>query len=106
MLAVVSLMVLALFYLGVYRPTHSPFTGWWTISLTCAAMSSILLLANGSELQVITNPLSTAVGSVGALCVWFATRSLRHKRSPAWLIAVAPLACLTAAYLDSPRTNE
>src|SRR6187431_2851257 len=104
MLAVVSLMVLALFYLGVYRPTHSPFSGWWTISLICAAASSILLLPNGSGLQIITNPVSTAVASVGATCVWFATRSLRNKKSPVWLIAVAPAACFVAAYLDSPRT--
>lgn len=106
MVGIVSLVVLALFYLGVYRPTHSPFSGWWTISLTCAAVSSMLLLPNGSSLQVIANPVSTAVASIGALCVWFATRSLRHKKSPVWLLAVAPAVCLVAAYTDAPRTND
>lgn len=106
LVGIVSLVVLALFYLGVYRPTHSPFSGWWTISLSCAAVSSMLLLGNGSSLMWIANPVSSAVAVVGALCVWFATRSLRQKRSPVWLLAAAPATVLVAAYVDQPRTND
>jgi hypothetical protein len=72
MLAVVSLAVLALFYLGVYRPTHSPFSGWWTFSLLCAASSSLLFLGNESPAQVFTNPAANAVSAAGATGVWFA----------------------------------
>lgn len=106
MVGIVSIVVLALFYLGVYRPTHSPFSGWWTISLLCAAASSLLLLGNSTPAQAIANPLSTAVSSVGALCVWFATRSLRNVRSPVWLLAVAPVMCLVVALLDDPANDS
>ena len=105
MLAVVSVVVLALFYLGVYRPTHSPFSGWWTLALICAAASSTLLLANGSGLQVVANPSASAVEAMGATCVWFATRSLGARRSPVWLLAVPPIACVIAALPDHPSSN-
>ncbi|MCR6713398.1 MAG: GGDEF domain-containing protein [Demequina sp.] len=105
MLGIVSLAVLALFYLGVYRPTHSPFSGWWTIALLCAAASSVLLLANGTDLQVYTNPSSTFVSVVGAICVWFATRSLRKRPNPVWLLAVAPILAVVVACFDQPSTN-
>jgi diguanylate cyclase (GGDEF)-like protein len=106
MLAVVSLAVLALFYLGVYRPTHSPFSGWWTISLLCAATSSLLFLGNETSAQAIANPAANAVSAAGAIGVWFATRSLRQRRSPVWPIIVAPLVCVVAAAIEHPSTNS
>ena len=105
LLAVVTLCVLLLFYLGVYRPTHSPFSGWWTLALVCAASSSSLLLLNGTVVQVIANPLSTLLSAAGAMCVWFATRSLRSRPSPVWLLAVVPVGCFAVALFDSPSTN-
>ena len=105
MLGIVSLAVLALFYLGVYRPTHSPFSGWWTIALLCAAASAVLLLANGTGLQLYANPASTFVSVVGAICVWFATRSLRRRPNPVWLLAVAPTLAVVVACFDQPATN-
>jgi|GEM_PF-1205326 len=105
MVGIVSLAVLALFYLGVYRPTHSPFSGWWTLALICAAASAVLLLGDETELQAVTNPASTLASAVGAVCVWFATRSLRHRSSPVWVMVVAPVVCLAAALLDHPSTN-
>jgi diguanylate cyclase (GGDEF)-like protein len=105
MLGVLSLSVLALFYLGVYRPTHSPFSGWWALALVCAAGTSALLLANGTSAQVVANPASTMVSAMGAVCVWFATRSLGARRSPVWVLAAAPIVCLIAALFDQPATN-
>ena len=105
-LAVVSLAVLALFYLGVYRPTHSPFSGWWTFSLLCAATSSLLFLGNDSSVQGITNPAANAISAAGAIGVWFATRSLREQRSPVWPIVVAPLVCVAAAAVEHPAKNS
>jgi len=105
-LAVVSLAVLALFFLGVYRPTHSPFSGWWTISLVCAATSAILLLGDGTSAQSITNPASSAIAAMGAVGVWFATRSLRQRRSSVWILLAAGAACALAGALDHPSSNE
>ena len=105
MVGVVSLAVLALFYLGVYRPTHSPFSGWWTLALICAALSACLLLGDGTAAQVIANPASTGVSAMGAICVWFATRSLRERTNRVWLLAVIPLACVIAAAFDHPSSN-
>jgi len=106
MLAVVSLAVLALFYLGVYRPTHSPFSGWWTFSLLCAASSSLLFLGNESSAQVFTNPAANAVSAAGATGVWFATRSLRQRPSPVWLLAVPSVICVGAAAIEHPSSNS
>jgi diguanylate cyclase (GGDEF)-like protein len=105
MLGVMSLVILALFYLGVYRPTHSPFSGWWSLALLCAAAAAALLLANESSLQVILNPASNAVAVVGATCVWFATRSLRLRRSPVWVLALGPVIVVPVALADNPATN-
>lgn len=105
MLAVISLVVLGLFYLGVYRPTHSPFSGWWTIALLCAAASAVLLLANGTSAQVVASPAASAVAAAGAVSVWFATRSLRHRSSPVWVLAAVPAACALATALDHPSSD-
>ena len=104
-MGVVALTVLALFYLGVYRPTHSPFSGWWTCALICAAASAVLLLGDETTAQVVTNPASTVASALGAVCVWFATRSLRRRSNPGWVLIVAPVVCLVAAVLDHPSTN-
>ncbi len=101
----VTLTVLVLFYLGVYRPTRSSFSGWWVVSLLCAGASTTLLLLNGTEMQVTANPASTVLAAVGATCVWFATRSLRHRRLPLWLLAVAPAAMLVLVVLQDPANN-
>jgi diguanylate cyclase (GGDEF)-like protein len=106
MLGVVCICVLALFYLGVYRPTQSPFSGWWSVSLLCAAVTPVLLLSDGSSLQVFLNPLSSATSAVGTICVWFATRSLRQRSNPVWLMITATAAVVVFAVLDSPATNE
>ncbi|MFW7415076.1 GGDEF domain-containing protein [Demequina sp. SO4-18] len=102
----VSLTVLVLFYLGVYRPTRSSFSGWWSVSLLCAGSSTSLLLFNGTGLQVLANPGSTALSAIGVTCVWFATRSLRRGRAlPLWLLAVAPAVILVPTLLQNPAEN-
>lgn len=101
----VSLTVLVLFYLGVYRPTKSSFSGWWSISLLCAAASTLLLLFNGTPAQIVANPASTVLSVAGATCVWFATRSLRRQKLPLWMLGVAPALGLVPALLDDPANN-
>lgn len=96
----VTLTVLILFYVGVYRPTRSSFSGWWTLALLCAAIARALLLLNGSGLQVVTNPASILLAVIGVTCVWFATRSLRRERLPRWLLGVAPVAILVPKLLE------
>ncbi|MFW7413533.1 diguanylate cyclase domain-containing protein [Demequina sp. SO4-18] len=97
----VTLTVLLLFYLGVYRPTRSSFSGWWTLTLLCAAMARLLLLFNGSDLQVITNSASIVLAVIGVTSVWFATRSLRRERLPLWLLGAAPVVILVPRILEA-----
>lgn len=100
-----SLVVLTLFYAGVYRPTRSAFAGWWSLSLVCSFASPGLLLLNGTEFQVIANPLSSLVTVLGCSFVWFATRSLRDLPVLPWVLwSLAPVVFLFAL-LDSPSTN-
>jgi diguanylate cyclase (GGDEF)-like protein len=106
MVGVVSLTVLALFYLGVYRPTRSPFSGYWTVALMCAAASAVFLLGDGTPLQMYLNPASTATSAAGAICVWFATRSLHPYPNPWWLLIIVPLVCVVGAAFDEPATND
>ncbi|MDN4481178.1 GGDEF domain-containing protein [Demequina muriae] len=101
-LGAVSLTVLVLFYLGVYRPTRSGFSAWWSVSLLLAGLAILLLLFNDSPVRAVTYPMSTALAAAGSTCVWFAMRSLRSRRLPRWLLAVGPLAILVPASMATP----
>lgn len=101
----VSVVVLALFYLGVYRPTRSSFSLWWSWSLVFAGATAIFLMGDGTPVQPVTNPASTVASAIGSVCVWYAGRSLRTLANPRWVIIVAPVACLAAALTDKPSEN-
>ncbi|MFN3865253.1 MAG: diguanylate cyclase domain-containing protein [Demequina sp.] len=101
----VSATVLLLFYLGVYRPTRSSFSGWWSLSLLCAGAATTLLLFNGSAVQIFTTPASNVMSVIGVTCVWFATRSLRRQQLPVWLLAVAVVGILVATLPQDPGQN-
>ncbi|WP_084078369.1 diguanylate cyclase [Demequina sp. NBRC 110057] len=104
-LGVVSLTVLVLFWAAVYRPTRSPFAGWWTMSLAWSTLSPLLLLFNGTPAQVVLNPASNVIAVWAGVSVWWATRSLRGSRVPVWVMPVASLAALLAAVADDPSRN-
>lgn len=101
-LGAVSLTVLVLFYLGVYRNTRSSFSGWWCVSLLLAGLATMLLLFNESPVRVATYPVSTALAAAGATCVWFAMRSLRSQKLPLWLLVVGPVVILVPASMAPP----
>ncbi|MFW7413535.1 GGDEF domain-containing protein [Demequina sp. SO4-18] len=104
-LGAVAVTVLVLFYLGVYRPTRSGFSGWWTISLLLAGTATVLLLFNDSAVRVVTYPVSTALAAAGSTCVWFAMRSLRRARVPRWVLVLGPLVNLVLASMEAPDDN-
>lgn len=101
----IAATVLLLFYLGVYRPTKSSFSGWWSVALLCAGLSTSLLLFNGTSLQGLSTPVSNMLAVVGATGTWFAMRSLRNRHLPLWLLALAPTVTLVATVIQSPGTN-
>lgn len=104
-LGIVSFVVLALFWAGVYRPTRSSFAGWWTMSLVWSALGPVLFLMNGTPAQVVANPLGTAMSVLVAFSVWFATRSMRGLPAKvAWML-VTSVVVFVAALLDAPATN-
>lgn len=104
-LGAVAATVLVLFYLAVYRPTRSSFSGWWCISLLLAGLAISLLLANGTSVRAATYLASTALATAGSTCVWFAMRSLGGRRLPRWLLVVGPVAVVAASSLDMPDTS-
>lgn len=101
----VAATVLLLFFLGVYRPTRSSFSGWWSFALLCAGLSTSLLLFNGTPAQVFTTPASNMLSAIGVTGTWFAMRSLRHRRLPRWLLVVSPAAILLLTFTQDPATN-
>lgn len=101
----VSIVVLLLFYLGVYRPTRSAFSLWWCFSLIFAALTALFLLSDGTPLQGVLNPASTVASALGSVCVWYASRSLRFLPNPRWVMVAAPVVCLAAAVLEHPSEN-
>lgn len=105
-LSVLAVLVLTLFYAGVYRPTRSSFAGWWCIALLCTALSPLLLLMNGTSAQVLANPLSSGISVLGATFVWFATRSVRGLTPVWWLTYVLPVAVMIVALFQNPATNR
>lgn len=104
-LGAVSLLVLVLFYLGVFRPTRSAFSGWWTLALLSSGTGTLLLLLNGTPVQVIASPIQSVASVIGATCVWFATRSLRGQRLPLWLLPLCSAGILAVAMLQNPGVN-
>lgn len=106
MLGAVSLVVVILFYAAVYRPTRSSYAGWWTVALLCAMVSPLLLLLNGTDAQVIANPVSSVFAALGGVCVWYAVRSLRGLPPVRWVLVVVPMAVMLFALLDTPATNR
>lgn len=104
-LGTVSILVTVLFYLGVYRPTRSAFAGWWTVALLCSGASTSLLMLNHTAAQVVANPTSNTLSVVGSTCVWFATRSLRGRALPVWLMPASAVAIVALSAVDHPSTN-
>lgn len=104
-LGTVSVTVLMLFYLGVYRPTRSSFSGWWTVSLVLSGMATAVLMWMDGGLQAPALLAYNVLSAAGVTCVWFATRSLRRRQLPLWLLAVAPAAVVVPTFLQSPATN-
>ncbi len=104
-LGAVAFTVLVLFYLGVYRPTRSSFSAWWSLSLLVAGLAITLLLFNDTPARIATYPVATALAAAGSTCVWFAMRSLRGRRLPRWLLIVGPMLILILASLATPDEN-
>ncbi|MFV0285777.1 MAG: GGDEF domain-containing protein [Demequina sp.] len=104
-LGIVTLTVLVLFWAAVYLPTRSPFAGWWTMALAWSTLSPVLLLFNGSPAQVVLNPTSNVLSAWAGLSVWWATRSMRDREPPSWVLPVVSVVTLVTALIDSPGTN-
>lgn len=99
---VVALTVLVLFYVGPYRNTVSRYARWWCLALALYLISGILYLGDGTPVQVLANPSGNGVGVLGSACVWAGARSLRSKRTKAWLLGVAPTVVLVISLVDDP----
>ncbi|WP_017200545.1 GGDEF domain-containing protein [Arthrobacter sp. M2012083] len=100
-----ALVLTVLFYFSAYRPTRSPYSGWWCVALVSFLTGAGCFLLDGSGHQVWANPLGNTLLVYGAVAVWAGARSLRSLTLPAWAAAVLPALTLIASLLDSPATN-
>ena len=100
-----ALALVFLFYFCTYRPTRSPYSGWWCIALLFFLTGSLCFLLNRTGHQVWANPLGNMLLVSGALSVWAGARSLRPTPVPRWAFAGVPLVTLAASVLDNPSTN-
>lgn len=103
--AVLAGVLILLFYAAAYRPTRSPFSGWWTFALVLSWASALAFLGDGTRGQVLLNPLGNGLGVASAQASWCAARSL-HARPPQWRwLVVAPLTAMLAGIIDDPAHN-
>lgn len=98
-------VLLVLFYAAAYRPTRSPFSGWWTVALALFLCSAVAFLGNGTPEQGLLNPLGNGLGVAGAEAAWCAARSL-HTRPPRWRwLLIGPVGAVIAGVVDDPAHN-
>lgn len=103
---VASLTLFLLFALVTFRGTQSAFSFWWCTALALFMGGSLAYLRDGTVDQVWANPLGNGCNVAGAAAVWMASRSLRGRPTPWWLV-VAPAVVITAvSSADSPATND
>lgn len=96
-------VLFGIFYFGTYRPTRSPYCGWWCLALILFVAATIGWALNGTNVQFIANPLGNAFSVGGAAAVWAAARSIRRS-TPAWpALAAGPVLALLVALLSHPQ---
>lgn len=100
--AVVAACALILFYRATYQPTRSRYAGWWCVALLAFGISPALFLFNGTDAQVIANPMGSVFGVLGAVCVWASARSLLQRDLPWWVFVGLPAVTAGAAFADDP----
>lgn len=100
-----TLVLVFLFYFWTYRPTRSPYSGWWCVALLFFLTGSVCFLLNRTDHQVWANPLGNVLLVSGGLSVWAGARSLRTVLPPKWAIIGIPVGTLVASAMDNPATN-
>lgn len=104
--SVVACVLLVLFYFGSYRTTRASFPGWWSMALLVIGLSTLCYLANGTDLQVVLNPLGNGLGVLGVEAGWCAARSLTQQQVRWRWLLIAPAIAVVAGALDDPAHNR
>lgn len=103
---VITFTLFLLFAFVTFRSTRSAFSFWWCVALVLFMAGSVAYLQDGTANQIWGNPLGNGVVVAGAASVWMASRSLRVRPTPWWLV-VGPATVLTVVSgFDSPATND
>ncbi len=92
--------MLALFYFVVYRPTRSPYSGWWCFALTWYLTGAGALLVGNAREQPWGEPVGNALIVLGAASAWGAARSLSGTTTRWWQLTAAPALTGIAALTD------
>ncbi|WP_437770425.1 GGDEF domain-containing protein [Arthrobacter sp. KNU40] len=103
-LGVVTLTLCCLF-LGSFRRTRSPYSGWWSVALALWLAGNASFVLTGTSQQVWANPLGNALLVAGAFGVWAGTRSLRLLPTPRWPLLAGPGVTAVASVLENPAVN-
>ena len=103
---VTTLTMLALFYFATFRPTRSPFCGWWCVALGAFLAGSAAYLLDGTGHQWWANPTGSILLTAGATSTWAAARTLRTSPLPPWALLAGPTLVGVMAATDDPGTND
>jgi len=103
--ALMALALVLLFYFCTFRPTRTPYSGWWCVALALYLAGSGCFLFNHTPHQVWANPLGNALLVTGGMAVWTGARSLRAGPPSRTLALGVPLLTLLASLMDTPSTN-
>ena len=102
---VVSLTMLISFYFATFRPTRSPYCGWWCVALAAFLGGASAYLLNGTPQQYWADPVGNFLIVFGAASTWVATKTLRGPRPALWQLMFAPVLTLILTVLGHPGTN-
>ncbi len=102
---VVTFTMLVLYYVVTFRPTRSPYCGWWCVALSLFLVGACAYLLNGTAQQYWANPAGNFLLVSGGAAAWAAARTLRARRPPLWQLSILPIATIVSASLDRPGTD-
>jgi len=98
----VSACAFVLVFMGTFRTTRAPFAGWWSAVLVTSGLSTAVLVATESNLNLGVTALGNALAVLGAFYTWMAARSLSQKRAPKWTTGAVGVGVAVATVIEHP----
>lgn len=79
--AAVAACTFALVFFGTYRPSRTPYAGWWSAVVLMSSSASVVYLLGPVTHPEVAEALGDGITAVAAALVWAAARSLRLAKT-------------------------